>query len=189
MGAVSSSATNPNSISSKSRTPKGEPSVIDQLQDEQLDEFKAAFHQFDGNGSGSIDADELQALLASVGQIVSNEEVREMVAAVDTNGTNDLDFNEFVTLMAHKMAVDDSVHGLIDAFSVLDTTGDKVIQSAEMRRIMINVGEPVTLDDVEELIKMVDKDGDGVLDYSEFAHAITYKNKPLAISQPSLNKG
>ena len=37
-----------------------------------------------------------------------------------------------------------------------------------MRRIMINVGEPVTLEDVEQVIRKVDTDGDGQINYEEF---------------------
>lgn len=63
----------------------------------------------------------------------------------------DIDFAEFVTLMAHKMADEKSEATLKAAFSVFDTSGDGFISAEEMRRIMINVGEPVTLDDVEQV--------------------------------------
>ena len=58
--------------------------------------------------------------------------------------TGDIDFAEFVTLMAHKMADEKSEETLKAAFSVFDTSGDGFISAEEMRRIMINVGEPVT---------------------------------------------
>ena len=35
----------------------------------------------------------------------------------------------------------------------------------EMRRIMMNVGEPVTISDINDLIGEVDKNGDGYVDY------------------------
>ena len=84
----------------------------------------------------------------------------------------DIDFAEFVTLMAHKMADEKSEATLKAAFSVFDTSGDGYISAEEMRRIMINVGEPVTLDDVEQVIRKVDIDGDGVINYEEFTKVI-----------------
>eukprot|EP00900_Chrysochromulina_parva_P017444 jgi/Chrpa1/25700/Chrysochromulina_OHIO_Genome00007725-RA len=54
------------------------------------------------------------------------------------------------------------------AFSVFDTSGDGFINAVEMQRIMLNVGEPVTLEDVEQVIRKVDKNGDGGIDYVEF---------------------
>ena len=86
--------------------------------------------------------------------------------------TGDIDFAEFVTLMAHKMADEKSEETLKAAFAVFDTSGDGFISAEEMRRIMINVGEPVTLDDVEQVIRKVDIDGDGVINYEEFTKVI-----------------
>ena len=74
--------------------------------------------------------------------------------------------------MAHKMADEKSEDNLRSAFAVFDTTGDGYISADEMRRIMINVGEPVTLEDVERLIERVDIDGDGQISYEEFTRVV-----------------
>ena len=37
---------------------------------------------------------------------------------------------------------------------------------------MMNVGEPVTIGDINSLIKEVDTNGDGVVDYNEFAKVV-----------------
>jgi Ca2+-binding EF-hand superfamily protein len=93
-------------------------------------------------------------------------------SAIRLPRSGDIDFAEFVTLMAHKMADEKSEATLKAAFSVFDTSGDGFISAEEMRRIMINVGEPVTLDDVEQVIRKVDIDGDGVINYDEFTKVI-----------------
>jgi len=147
-------------------------SVIDKLTEAQLDEFREAFNSFDKDGGGSIDSKELKELMASVGQNPTDDELAEMIRIADADGTGDIDFAEFVTLMAHKMADEKSEATLKAAFSVFDTSGDGFISAEEMRRIMINVGEPVTLDDVEQVIRKVDIDGDGVINYDEFTKVI-----------------
>ena len=48
----------------------------------------------------------------------------------------DIDFAEFVTLMAHKMADEKSEATLKAAFSVFDTSGDGFISAEEMRRML-----------------------------------------------------
>ena len=83
--------------------------------------------------------------MASVGQNPTDDELAEMIRIADADGTGDIDFAEFVTLMAHKMADEKSEETLRAAFSVFDTSGDGFIDAEEMRRIMINVGEPVRL--------------------------------------------
>jgi len=150
------------------------PSVIDRISQDQLDEFKAAFDCFDKDGGGSIDTSELQKLMASIGQHPTNEELHAMISMVDGDGTGDLSFEEFVTLMAHNMADDSAAKlALQEAFAVWDRTGDGYLGTDELKRIMINCGEQVTLDDVEGMVRRADVDGDGMLNYEEFSNVIT----------------
>ena len=74
------------------------------ITDMQLEEFRDAFRMFDTDGSGAINADELRALMESVGQAPTEQELANMIAAADVDGSATVDFAEFCTLMAHKMA-------------------------------------------------------------------------------------
>ena len=149
--------------------------VADQLTDAQLDEFRDAFRQFDSDGGGSIDATELKKLMISVGQCPSDEEVREMVRIADADGSGAVDFNEFVTLMAHKMTEVESLDLVQDAFKIFDESGDGYISPDEMRKLMINVGEPVTLSDCIALCAEVDGNGDGQISFDEFSKVVLSK--------------
>ena len=107
-------------------------------------QFFDAFNMFDKDGGGTIDAKELKDLLASVGQMPTDAELADMISAVDVDGTGDIDFTEFAALMAHKMQDDANSDATIaQAFKVFDQSGDGLISSGEMRRIMINLGEKV----------------------------------------------
>jgi calmodulin len=143
----------------------GSEDVISKLTEAQLDEFREACASFDKDGGGSIDATELKALMASVGQMPSDEEVIEMIRIADADGSGSVDFCEFVTLMAHKMGDVKSESHLRAAFSLFDHNGDGNLSAEELRRVMINVGEPVTINDVNQLISEVDLNRDGVVNY------------------------
>ena len=110
--------------------------------------------------------------MASVGQIPTDEELAEMIRIADADGSGSVDFYEFVTLMAHKMADVKSDQHLRAAFSIFDYTGDGRIQAEELRNIMMNVGEPVTIGDVNSMIREVDVNDDGVVDFEEFAKVV-----------------
>ena len=69
--------------------------------------------------------------------------------------------------MAHKMADPADEEALTKAFSIFDQNGDGSIDPAELRAIMMNVGEPVTWVDINEILKTFDADGDGSIDLSE----------------------
>jgi len=44
----------------------------------------------------------------------------------------------------------------------------------------MHMGEPVTLDDVDQVIRKVDRDGDGVIDYNEFTKVTCLLASPQA---------
>ena len=153
----------------------------------QLDEFREAFAAFDKDGGGSIDATELRALMASVGQIPTDDELHEMIRIADADGSGSVDFYEFVTLMAHKMTDVKSEAHIKAAFSIFDFSGDGHIDAEEMRRIMMNVGEPVTISDINDLIGEVDKNGDGYVDYEVRTSSVARTRHATALSSLSIS--
>ena len=47
------------------------------------------------------------------------------------------------------------------------------ISSEELLNVMRNMGEPATEEDLQRVINMIDINGDGSVDYDEFARAVT----------------
>ena len=54
------------------------------------------------------------------------------------------------------------------AFKFIDIDGNHFIGASELRHVLICMGELVTDDEVDEMIKMVDSDGDGQVSFEEF---------------------
>ena len=50
---------------------------------------------------------------------------------------------------------------ILEAFRAFDLDKNNFIGAAEIRHVLINIGENVTDEEVDEMIRMVDKDGDG----------------------------
>lgn len=91
-----------------------------------------------------------------------------MINEVDTDGNGTIDFREFLDLMAHKIKDLDSDEELREAFKVFDKDQNGYISAAELRHVMINLGEKLTEEEVELMIKEADTDGDGQVNYEEF---------------------
>ncbi|XP_076446312.1 calmodulin-alpha-like isoform X1 [Babylonia areolata] len=138
------------------------------LADEQVAEFKEAFSLFDKDGDGTITTSELGTVMRSLGQNPTEAELQDMINEVDADGNGTIDFEEFLHMMARKMKDTDSEEELREAFRVFDKDGNGFISAAELRHVMTNLGEKLTDEEVDEMIKEADLDGDGMVNYEDF---------------------
>lgn len=67
--------------------------------------------------------------------------------------------------MARKMKDTDNEEELREAFRVFDKDGNGFISAAELRHVMTNLGEKLTDEEVDEMIREADTDGDGQVNY------------------------
>ena len=141
--------------------------MADQLTEEQIAEFKEAFSLFDKDGDGTVTTKELGTVMRSLGQNPTEAELQDMINEVDADGNGTIDFPEFLSLMARKMKDTDTEEELVEAFKVFDRDGNGFISAAELRHVMTNLGEKLTDEEVDEMIREADVDGDGQINYEE----------------------
>jgi calmodulin len=142
--------------------------MTDHLTEEQIAEFKEAFQIFDKDGDGLITTKELGTIMRSLGQTLSEEELKTIIEEVDHDKSGTIDFQEFLELMAWKMKEIDIEDELIEAFKVFDRDGNGLISAHELRFVMSSAGEKLSEEDIEEMIREADENGDGYIDYEEF---------------------
>ncbi|CDR97700.1 calmodulin [Babesia ovata] len=149
--------------------------MADQLSEEQIAEFKEAFSLFDRDGDGSITTKELGTVMRSLGQNPTEAELADMINDIDSSGSGAIDFPEFLILMARKMKEGDTEEELVQAFKVFDRDGNGFISAQELRHVMTNLGEKLTNEEVEEMLREADVDGDGKINYEEFVKLMISK--------------
>jgi len=91
--------------------------------------------------------------------------ILSIAAQVDADGNGTIDFPEFLSLMARKMKDTDTEEELIEAFKVFGRDGNGFISAAELRHVMTNLGEKLTDEEVNGMIREADVDGDGQINY------------------------
>ena len=91
-----------------------------------------------------------------------------MINEVDADGNGTTDFPEFLTMMSRKMKDTDTEEDIREAFKVFDRDGNQLISAAELRQVMTTLGEKLTDEEVDEMIREADIDGDGQINYEEF---------------------
>ena len=117
--------------------------------------------------------------MRSLGQNPTEAELQDMINEVDADGNGEIDFPEFLTMMARKMKDTDSEEEIKEAFKVFDKNGDGKISAAELRHVMTSIGiwtwrvdgnwllgEKLSDQEVDEMIKEADTDGDGEINYT-----------------------
>nr|CCA13985.1 calcineurin subunit B putative [Albugo laibachii Nc14] len=67
---------------------------------------------------------------------------------------------------------------ILEAFNAFDLDHNSYVGAAEIRHVLINIGETPTDEEVDEMIRMVDKDGDGQVSFDEFYSMVTKGKRP-----------
>ncbi|KAG6511927.1 calmodulin-like isoform X2 [Zingiber officinale] len=149
--------------------------MAEKLTGDQISEFKEAFSLFDKDGDGCVTTKEIGTVMRSLGQNPTEAELQEMINEVDADGSGTIDFPEFLNLMARKLNGTDSDEELKEAFRVFDKDQNGFISSAELRIVMSNLGEKLTDDEIDDMIREADVDGDGQINYDEFVKVMMTK--------------
>ncbi|KAL8581323.1 hypothetical protein ACOMHN_034402 [Nucella lapillus] len=94
-----------------------------------------------------------------------------MIASVDHDCNGQIDFPEFAQLMRDRFgALDYQAIAVKEAFQTLDRDGNGVIDYHELRAFLQTSGdEPLTEEELRNVIEDLDVNKDGKIDYSELA--------------------
>lgn len=141
-----------------------------ELTKQEIDEFREAFDMFDMDGGGTIESHELRHVMNKLGEQPSDEELDDMIRAVDLNGDGEIDFEEFISLMRLRMdeRQRDPEEDLRDAFNMFDADRSGYIDREEVRMLMKKLAQTLTEDEIDAIMEEVDTDGDGEISFDEF---------------------
>merc|ERR1712224_80834 len=131
-------------------------------------EYKEAFVAFDKDGSGNITTKELGTVFRTLGQNPTEAELTEMVRQVDRDGSGTIEFPMFLMLVANNTKKPDTAEEVIASFKTFDKENNGFIPAAELRHVMMNIGEKLTDEEVDIMIQEADIDGDSQINYEEF---------------------
>lgn len=139
--------------------------IAESLSEEEIAGLKEMFKMIDTDNSGQITLEELKHGLERVGANLKDSEISGLMKAADVDNSGTIEYGEFVAAMLHLNKIQKEDH-LFAAFSYFDKDGSGYITQDELQQACEKFG----LSDIrlEDIMREVDQDNDGRIDYSEF---------------------
>ncbi|XP_054786438.1 calcium-dependent protein kinase 1 [Prosopis cineraria] len=150
--------------------------IAESLSEEEIAGLKEMFKMIDTDNSGQITFDELKAGLKRVGANLKESEIYDLMQAADVDNSGTIDYAEFLAATLHRNKIEREDH-LVAAFSYFDKDGSGYITLDELQQACVEFGvEDIRL---EEIIKEIDQNNDGRIDYNEFVAMMQKGNVPV----------
>jgi len=105
------------------------------VSEEQLNEFRETFQQFDKDRSNSLEKHEFKACLSALGQSVTDEQLDQLMANICKSIKGKIIFEEFVNYMISKVEDSDTPGTINAAFKTLASDKGWVTEE-ELRRVL-----------------------------------------------------
>ncbi|XP_049401015.1 calcium-dependent protein kinase 20-like isoform X2 [Solanum stenotomum] len=139
--------------------------IAESLSGEEIAGLKEMFKMIDADNSGHITLEELKTGLERVGANLNDSEIVSLMQAADVDNSGTIDYGEFIAAMLHLNKIQKEDH-MYAAFSYFDEDGSGYITQDELQKACDKFG--LSNIPIEELMREVDQDNDGRIDYSEF---------------------
>ena len=137
------------------------------MSDDELKLLKKLFFELDVKGVGVITREELfKGMEECYDKKITREEVDKIFGNIDYDNNGTISFDEFVkaAIDKKKLLTDEKLRA---AFALFDRNGDGDIEAKELKEVIGD--ENNTEDNIwMQMIKEVDLDGNGVIDFEEF---------------------
>jgi calmodulin len=150
--------------------------MVEQLTEEQIEEFKGTFSLFDSHGNGTINMEELECVMRSLNQ---KPTAGDLQVAVDRDGT--IDISEFLALMVNRLKNTDTEERLIKACKVFDSDDNGTISASQLHQVVTNIRGlsneqlgrvRVARQLVDSMIREGELEKDGPIHYEDFVKTI-----------------
>jgi len=143
--------------------------------DEQVEEFREAFKIFDKDGGGTISIGEIRSIMDGRGERLSDKELANLMEAIDEDRSGEIDFNEFVKMMAVVNVKLSPQEELEAAFRDFDLKRNGKVGKDELAQVMRELGQNLAPQELLDIISFNDSDRDGFLTFADFKELMGVK--------------
>ncbi|XP_059891667.1 calcium-binding protein 2 [Gadus macrocephalus] len=151
-----------------------------ELAQAELDELADAFKEFDYDQDGYLNYKDVAECMRTMGYMPTEMELLEIVQQIKMRMGGLMDFEDFTELMGPRMMGETAdmlgLKELQSAFVQFDLDGDGKINQEEMKEaVKTLLGEKLKKGELEEILKELDINADGDIDFEEFVMMLSIR--------------
>ena len=102
--------------------------------------------------------------------------MKEMMNSLSSNENgNNISIKDFVAFVNSRMKNVESEEEILEMFKIFDKKGSGKVSIGDIRSVLEDIDEPVSQQELEDLMITWDKNKDGYLDFAEFKEMMESK--------------
>ena len=151
--------------------------ILKDFPEDILAQISCAFNLFDSDKDGYLKPKDFLKLFEQVGIKLSEANKKEMLSSFTSNeNETDISIKDFVALVNTRMKNVESEEEILEMFKIFDKKGSGKVSINDIRSVLEDdIDEPVSQQELEDLMFTWDKNKDGYLDFFEFKEMMESK--------------
>ena len=127
------------------------------------------FNKYAGE-KGALDEESLQLLIKEkLEQYIQKKQLIALMKKIDTDGSGEIEFDEFIEFMRNLNKENElDEDALKEVFKIFDRDEKGYLTPESVYHIFLALGEKIKLEDIINILKENDIDGDGNLNFEDF---------------------
>jgi len=135
---------------------------MDELSEEQIEEFKEAFSLFDPEGNGFIITKELGTVLRSLGIHTTDEEKKLLIEKYDPNSESVIYFKDFLEILITKIAETKTEDELQEAFKLFDQDKKYYLEVESFKNDLLYYCPGIDQNEITEICDFLKSDNNNI---------------------------
>ena len=138
--------------------------------------YTKIFRLYDENNDGYVDLSFLAEMMRSAGAIFLDNELEKPMEKLRSNyGSDIFTQKDYQDLCVQYTKCEDTPEDLMEAFKFWDSDGSGKVTTDEIRQALTTLGDVLSEDEINALIKEADPTDLGVIDYESYSKILFRK--------------
>ena len=140
-----------------------------EVSEQEIKDFREIFNLVDKDKGGTISVQEVQDLMDMLGMQMSEAETRAMVAEIDLDGNGEIDFEEFLIIVAGQKNTSCNKRELLRAFRIVADPNlpSGYIHPKSLKEALIHYHPNIDEKEAEKLVGQLLTTSEGLINYAD----------------------